>query len=117
MSLNGAGTFDYNKSEISFMKFRLISKVALERTKLFNLNQITDYICSAFEKFYKNRMLEMVFGKTSPVLEEKYGRIGEIDAPQMEDIGHHLYLFTKSIPELSEEYYQVKATQNIENYF
>ncbi|KAH1023955.1 uncharacterized protein LOC109543611 [Dendroctonus ponderosae] len=107
MSLNGVSPFDYNKTEISFMIFRLISKIALERTKLFNINQITDFICSAFEKFYKNRILEMVFGKTSPVLEEKYGRIGEIDPPQMEDIGHHLYLFTKSIPELSDEYYQV----------
>ncbi|XP_076270680.1 uncharacterized protein LOC143202773 [Rhynchophorus ferrugineus] len=111
--LRGVETFDYNQAEISFRLFRLLSEIPLERTKLFNTTQITDFMCSAFEKFYKNRIVEMVFYKQSDILKERYSAKLSTDDLQMEDIGHHQYLFKTIRKHAPEAYYQVDMITNL----
>ncbi|XP_030746806.1 uncharacterized protein LOC115875478 [Sitophilus oryzae] len=111
--LRGTDTFNYNEAEISFRLFRLLSEIPLDRTKHFNATQMVDFMCCAFEKYYRNRILEIVLCKESRQLKEWYIKKPPLDDLQMQDIGHHQYLFKSVRRDSPEAYYQVDMITNI----
>ncbi|XP_060517963.1 uncharacterized protein LOC132696883 [Cylas formicarius] len=109
--LQDSHSLNYNEAEAMFRTFRLIKDVVLERTKLFNVTQLADFMCSSFEAYYSNRLLEIVTNKRSRIIDERYMSNQSTDL-DCEDIGNHQYVFksTKTVPE---QYYKVDMVTNI----
>lgn len=58
--IRGADTNNYVE-----VMFRLFTDISLERTKAYNLTQLTDFIISSFDSYYKQRLLDLVMNKIS----------------------------------------------------
>lgn len=58
--IRGADTNNYVE-----VMFRLIKDISLERTKAYNLTQLTDFVVSSFDSYYKQRLFDWVMDKMS----------------------------------------------------
>lgn len=54
------GTDNNNYIEVVFRHFKDIS---LERTKVYNLTELVDFIVRNFDSYYKQRLLDLVLNK------------------------------------------------------
>lgn len=67
LPLRGTDTNNYTK-----VMFRLLKDILLERTKAFNVTQLADFVVTNFESYYKQRILDLIFGRESKVVTSRY---------------------------------------------
>ena len=67
LPLRGTDTNNYTE-----VMFRLLKDIPLERTKAFNVTQLADFIVTSFESYYKQRILDLIFGRESKVVTSRY---------------------------------------------
>lgn len=72
--------------------FRLLKDIPLEKTKAFNLPQLADFICTSFESYYTQRILDIIFKRVCKVVQERYmPKETKIEA-NIKDLGDQQYL-------------------------
>lgn len=71
--------------------FRLLKDIPLERTKAFNLTQLADFICTGFERYYQQRILDIVLNRESKAVELRYLPKELAENVNIKYIGNHQY--------------------------
>lgn len=61
-----------NTNNYTEVTFRLLKDIALDRTKAFNLTQLIDFILRNFESYYKQRVLDLIMGRTTKSILNRY---------------------------------------------